>query len=85
MQRIKACTMMMPWVRRIILSGAERSAMTPAKGESKTPGSKSAAATMPSHVGEWVNSQVSQPIPVRWPQRLITAGNRVVLNSLWSR
>ena len=56
------------------LEGSVRSVTAPAKSASTSMGARSAAAMMPSQVGEWVSSQASQPTPTRCIQTVTRPG-----------
>ncbi len=55
-------------VSRITRMRSTRSASAPANGLMTTLGMRSAAATRPSQVPEWVSCQVSQACATRWIQ-----------------
>ena len=50
---------------RMMRRRSKRSAIAPPIGPKKTDGKRSAKATSPSHVPDWVSSQVSHPTPMR--------------------
>ena len=66
---------------RTSVSDDMRSVTAPATGERIRIGTRSAAATTPSHTVEFVSSQASQPTPTRCIHEEIAAGVSPAMNN----